>query len=109
MFEDNMKCSKSKKACIFCEENQTCEILIYILSHENHQTPCFECGKLLDHKDLDTHQISDNPEMFVELCKSCHSKVHSKKGGASRRRINELKRMGRVSQRSTSESVLKVY
>ena len=46
---------------------------------ELHQTRCAKCGKLIDWGSGVKHHISYEPEKTIEICKSCHLKIHKSK------------------------------
>lgn len=41
---------------------------------------CDICGKELERHDVHVHHISYNPPETIELCRSCHIKIHKRKG-----------------------------
>lgn len=84
--------------CIVCEnefnhDGVFCSPGCEAASAELFQTRCARCGKLLDFKTAIQHHLSYDPEKTIEVCRSCHLKIHRSKNG-SQLRPNPSKKRG---------------
>ena len=43
---------------------------------ETYQTHCAVCGKVITYETKITHHVSYEPEKTIDICRSCHSKIH---------------------------------
>ena len=62
---------------LFCSDE--CEAAY----NELYQTRCAKCGRPIDFKTAIQHHISYNPEKVIEVCRSCHLKIHRSKKKSS--------------------------
>lgn len=67
-------------------------------SAELYKTRCARCGKRLDFKTAIRHHLSYDPEKTIEVCRSCHLKIHRSKEG-SRLRPDPLKERGKIKEK----------
>lgn len=78
--------------CIVCEtefnnEGLFCSNNCEIARQELYQTRCARCGRSLDFNTAIRHHISYDPEKTIEVCRSCHLKIHRSKKGSLLRPI----------------------
>lgn len=81
--------------CIVCEtefndEGLFCSSKCEIARRELYQTRCARCGKSLDFKTAIQHHFSYDPEKIIDVCRSCHLKIHRSKKGSLLRPASKL-------------------
>lgn len=79
--------SGGKGECVVCgakfsHDGLFCSPGCEASSAELYQTRCARCGQVLDSKSAIQHHISYDPEKTIEICRSCHLKIHRSKEGS---------------------------